>query len=153
MTGRYHIGAFGKLTGHSVHTIRWYEAEGLLPGVERDSGGRRVYLEGHVELLRFLERLRSTGMPVAEVRKYSQLAYQGWRTLGERQALLRAHRASVEARISDAQNALKLIDAKLAYYAEWQRNKKRPAKPPAILVGRVDAAAKRKSAAPRRDPR
>lgn len=150
MTGRYHIGAFAKLTGHSVHTIRWYETQGLLPGVERDSGGRRVYLQAHVDHLLFLVRLRGTGMSIADLRTYSQLGFQGWRTLGQRQDLLRDHRGRVEQTIKDAQRSLKLIDAKLAYYAEWERNKKRPEVMKGDMVGKTREPSPRRAA---NDPR
>ena len=30
------IGKLARLTGRSVHTIRWYEAQQLIPGVRRD---------------------------------------------------------------------------------------------------------------------
>ena len=50
------IGKLARLTGRSVHTIRWYEAQRLIPGVRRDPQGRRVYHEQHVEWLALLER-------------------------------------------------------------------------------------------------
>jgi hypothetical protein len=50
----------------------------------------------------------------------------GWRTLGERQALLLAHRAEVEARIAELHAALALIDDKMAFYAEWAAKKQPP---------------------------
>ena len=56
-----HIGEVATRTGRSVHAIRWYEAQGLVPGVERDGGGRRVYTEHHVGWLEFMDRLRGTG--------------------------------------------------------------------------------------------
>lgn len=43
-----HIGDIAGRTGRSVHTIRWYERQGLIPGVSRDAGGRRVYSDYHV---------------------------------------------------------------------------------------------------------
>jgi DNA-binding transcriptional MerR regulator len=128
---RYSIGELAKLTGRSVHTIRWYEAQGLIPNVERDGGGRRFYQPNHVEHLVFLELLRRTGMSVAAMRELVALALQGWRTLEERQAMLRAHRTRVETEIDELRTALGLIDAKLAYYDEWMANKKRPAAPAA----------------------
>ena len=42
------IGELAARTGRSVHTIRWYERQGLIPGIVRDNGGRRVYHERHV---------------------------------------------------------------------------------------------------------
>ncbi|HWA61654.1 MAG TPA: MerR family transcriptional regulator [Caulobacteraceae bacterium] len=120
------IGALARLSGQSVHAIRWYEAQGLIPGVERDRGGRRTYVADHVEHLRFLDRLRITGMTIAEMRRYCELSMRGWRTLPERQALLREHRRRVEAEIADLHAALDMIDAKVAWYGEWAENRKRP---------------------------
>jgi DNA-binding transcriptional MerR regulator len=123
---RFHIGAFASLCGQSQHTIRWYEAQGLIPNVGRDGGGRRVYVREHVEHLRFLERLRRTGMTIAEMRDYCAITMQGWRTLPVRRELLKAHRLRVEAAIADLEAALEMIDTKVAYYAEWEARKKRP---------------------------
>ena len=61
------IGELAERTGRSVHTIRWYERQGLIPGVVRDSGGRRVYHERHVSWLELIERLRFTGMSIAQM--------------------------------------------------------------------------------------
>lgn len=129
MTQTFHIGRLAQLSGRSVHTIRWYEAQGLIPRVDRDRGGRRVYQHDHLEHLIFLERMRRTGMSVADMQKLTALGLQGWRTLGERQALLKAHRGDVEEKIRDLQAALALIDAKVAYYAEWAAKNKRPLPP------------------------
>jgi DNA-binding transcriptional MerR regulator len=123
----YHIGRLAKLCGRSIHTIRWYEAQGLMPNVGRDRGGRRVYEHGHIDHLLFLDWLRRTGMSVAEMRQFTTLSMKGWRTIGERQALLRNHRAHVEREIADLQTALDMIDAKVAYFAEWAARKRRPA--------------------------
>lgn len=132
VTDRFHIGGLAKRTGRSVHTIRWYETQGLIPRVERDSGGRRVYEPDHVEQLIFLDRMRRTGMSVAEMRRLTSLGLAGWRTLEDRQALLLAHRTQVEDKIRELQAALTLIDEKVGYYDQWARQKKRPAPLPAL---------------------
>lgn len=123
---RFHIGELAMRCGFSVHAIRWYETQGLIPNVGRDRGGRRVYEEGHVEHLGFIDRMRRSGMPVAELRRLTALGLEGWRTLPARQAMLAAHRARVEKEIVRLNEALALIDGKAAYYAEWQAKKKRP---------------------------
>jgi DNA-binding transcriptional MerR regulator len=125
---RYHIGRFAKLVDRSVHTIRWYEAQGLLPRVGRDAGGRRVYEAGHVEHFLFLDRMRRTGMSVADMRRLTELSIQGWRTLDARMTMLREHRAEIEEQIRELTGALEQIDAKMAFYEDWVRNKRRPPK-------------------------
>jgi DNA-binding transcriptional MerR regulator len=61
------IGELARRTRRTVHAIRWYEAQGLIPRVERDAGGRRRYTRWHVEWLLFLERLKISAMPVREM--------------------------------------------------------------------------------------
>lgn len=39
----YSIGEFSKLTGLGIHTLRYYEHEGLI-APERNSGNRRCFL-------------------------------------------------------------------------------------------------------------
>ena len=48
-----------ELTGLSARTIRYYEELGLLPGVRRRAGGRRVYGADEIERLRFIHRLEA----------------------------------------------------------------------------------------------
>jgi DNA-binding transcriptional MerR regulator len=132
VSDRFHIGRLAQLCGRSVHTIRWYEAQGLIPNVERDAGGRRIHVHGHVEHLVFLEWLRRTGMSVEEMRKLTTLGLQGWSTIGDREERLKAHRKRLEKEIEVLHAAFDLIDAKLANYAEWRAKKKRP--PPLLII-------------------
>jgi len=132
-----HIGEVATRTGRSVHAIRWYEAQGLVPGVERDGGGRRVYTEHHVGWLEFMDRLRGTGMSVAQMRAYTALVKKGSAALGERRTLLRAHQARVLENIARWTEALSLIEAKLEFYDEWVAKGARPAVGPHRRVWRA----------------
>ncbi|WP_407177235.1 MerR family transcriptional regulator [Bradyrhizobium sp. STM 3562] len=125
-----HIGDVAARTGRSVHTIRWYERQGLIPGVCRDGGGRRVYSDYHVGWLDLMERLRSTGMSIGEMRKYTALAQQGPSALSQRHALLMEHQARVRQNIRRWTEALALIDAKIEFYDEWMASGERPAVSP-----------------------
>ena len=113
------IGELAARTGRSVHSLRWYEAQGLIPGVARDAGGRRVYSEQHVDWLDLMERLRLTGMSIAQMRHYTTLVKQGKTTLSARRELLRAHRRRVEQTITEWKTALRLLDRKIDFYGEW----------------------------------
>lgn len=115
------IGELARLSGRSVHTIRWYEAQQLMPGAARDAAGRRLFSQAHVDWLELMDRLRSSGMSIREMQAYARQVRQGKATLGARQALLRAHRQRVEARLQDLQRALALIDRKVELYGRWIR--------------------------------
>jgi len=95
-------------------------------GVARDRGGRRVYAEHHIGWLNLMDRLRCTGMPIAQLRDYTALVKQGSATLKERRALLAAHQTRVRDNITRWSEALSLIDAKVEFYDEWVANRKRP---------------------------
>lgn len=123
------IGMLAERTGRSVHTIRWYEAQGLMPGVRRDGAGRRMFSVQHIAWLDLMVRLRATGMSIAQMRGYTALVRQGKATLVERRALLQAHRQEVLARIADWNTALELLDDKIDFYGEWLHKGKRPAWP------------------------
>lgn len=126
VNARFHIGRLARETGRSAHTIRWYEQQGLMPGVTRDAGGRRVYTDQHVGWLLFLDRLRLAGMSVRDMRRYASLVSQGKKTLRQRMDLLEAHHARTLARIDELQAALRLIQRKLGYYSRWLEDGHRP---------------------------
>jgi DNA-binding transcriptional MerR regulator len=144
---RFHIGELATRTGRTVHAIRWYEAQGLVPGVSRDEGGRRLYGELHVGWLDLMDRLRRTGMSIAEMREYTALALQGKTTLPQRRELLAAHRARVTETIADWKRALSLVDRKIDFYDEWMHTGHRPPLIPAETPGAKAPA--RRSRAPR----
>jgi DNA-binding transcriptional MerR regulator len=51
----------------SPRTVRYYEELGLLPGVRRRNGGRRVYGADAIERLRFIQKLKQLGLTLEEI--------------------------------------------------------------------------------------
>lgn len=136
------IGELARRSGHSVHAIRWYEAQGLMPGVQRDTAGRRLYVPQHVGWMAVVDRLRRTGMSIAQLRRYATLVRQGRSALADRRALLAAHRETVVARIAEWQAALVLIDEKIGFYGDWIAQGRRP--PPLAPVAPAAPAPRRR---------
>jgi len=62
------VAAVREMTGLSARTLRYYEELGLLPGVRRRAGGRRVYGADEVERLRFIQRLKALGLSLADIK-------------------------------------------------------------------------------------
>ncbi|MCC8938104.1 MerR family transcriptional regulator [Bradyrhizobium sp. Arg68] len=140
--GALYIGDIARRTGRSVHTIRWYEAQGLMPGVIRDRGRRRVYSDYHIGWLELMERLRLTGMSIRQLREYTALVKQGSTTLRKRRALLAEHQRRVKAMIAKWTEALALVDAKIEFYDEWVAGGTRPTVSPQQRARAKRAAAK-----------
>ncbi|MGO0059102.1 MerR family transcriptional regulator [Brevibacillus fluminis] len=113
---KFTIQQISTMTGLSVHTLRYYEKIGLLSGVDRDANGYRRYTEADVSWLQFIMRLRATGMPISEMKAFSDLRSQGDPTISARRALLETHRKNVLNQISDLQENLASIEEKIVYY-------------------------------------
>ena len=113
----YSIAEAAALSGLTAHTLRYYERDGLmLQYVERSSSGHRRYTERDLTWIEMLTRLRSTGMPVRDVKRYAALVRAGDGNEAERLSLLVAHRARVEAQLAEATTHLRAIDHKIGLY-------------------------------------
>jgi DNA-binding transcriptional MerR regulator len=110
------VGEAAAKVGLSVHTLRWYEQEGLVSPVGRDTVGRRRYSPEDIDWLQLLTCLRGTGMPVREMRRYADLARTGPTTVAERLRLFEDHRERVLARIADLHRDLDAINVKIGIY-------------------------------------
>jgi DNA-binding transcriptional MerR regulator len=121
------VGEAAERVGLSTYTLRWYEQEGLVEPVGRDSAGRRRYTQQDLDWLMLLTRLRRTGMPVRDMRRYAELARLGDRTLGARRRLFEEHRDRVLARIADLEEDLKVLNYKIDVYGRMERELEDPA--------------------------
>ena len=101
-------------TGLTAHTLRYYERDGLmLAAVDRSASGHRRYSERDLTWIEMITRLRSTGMPIRDVRRYADLVRAGDGNEAERLDLLKAHRARVEAQLAEVTGHLRAIDHKI----------------------------------------
>ncbi|GLY91907.1 MerR family transcriptional regulator [Actinoallomurus iriomotensis] len=112
------IGQVAARTGLSVDTLRFYEREGILANpVRRGPGGRRVYAEHDVDWLNLCIVLRSSGMPIPAIRRYTELARQAG-TETDRLALLREHQGQIFAQLAELHRCLDVINHKIAVYED-----------------------------------
>ncbi len=107
-----------QLTGLSAHTLRYYERAGLMQQhvARNDANGYRYYTRQDVSWVEFLKRLRSTGMPIRDILRYTELTRQGEQTIAERMHLLQEHRNHVEEHLKEVEGHLTAITRKIAYY-------------------------------------
>lgn len=117
------IGELAKRSGLSAYTIRYYERIGLLPYADRDQSGQRDYDASILIWIEFLDRLKTTGMPIREMLHYAALRERGVGTESERGALLEQHRERVRAQVAELQACLLVLDTKIAGYAGKEQRK------------------------------
>ncbi|PIE66616.1 MAG: MerR family transcriptional regulator [Desulfobacterales bacterium] len=114
---------FSERVGVSPHTIRYYEKAGLLGTVRRLPNGYRDFSEKDIDWIAFIQRLKDTGMPLAEIRRYAEMRVQGDSTLLERQQLLEAHAKKLKENISRQQHYYHKLIEKIAFYQSVIENK------------------------------
>ena len=113
----YSIGEFSRLTDLGIHTLRYYEQEGLItPG--RNSSNRRCYSDKDLAWIEFIKRLKDTGMPIKEIQHYAKLRAAGDPTLCERMEMLTAHREALNEQIRQLQEHMAKLDDKIDFYRQ-----------------------------------
>lgn len=120
----YSIGEFSKLTNLGIHTLRYYEHENLITP-ERNSSNRRRYSEKDIAWIDFIKRLKETGMPIKEIKRYAELRALGEPTLSARMEMLIQHRESLNEQIRLLQEHKEKLDEKIEFYREeilWSIN-------------------------------
>ena len=71
----YTVGEIAKKLNVAPSTLRYYDKEGLLPFVERSSGGIRVFHD---------ECMKHTGMPIKEIKHFIDYCVEGDSRINER---------------------------------------------------------------------
>ena len=113
------IGDVAQRTGLSVHALRFYERENLLVGpIFRNTGGRRRYSLEDVEWLRICVRLRESGMPLTDLRKFAELVRHGPGNETQRLELLRKHEQHVQTQLAALHHCLDVIHTKVSIYQD-----------------------------------
>ncbi|CNF98610.1 Putative transcriptional regulator%2C MerR family [Mycobacterium tuberculosis] len=105
-------------SGFTIDTLRYYEKIGLLSGIARNASGRRVFTDDDLAWLGLLRCLRESGMPIAEMLRYSELARSGDDTVQERLELLQDHDRRVEDQIAMLREQQKHIQWKIGFYLD-----------------------------------
>ena len=117
--GTYAIAEAADLTGLTPDTLRYYEKDGLLlRSVPRTSSGQRRYEDSDLRWITLLTRLRATGMPIRDVRRYADLVRAGSGNEEDRLALLHARRRHVLAQLAAVTEHLGAIEAKIGIYGQ-----------------------------------
>ena len=112
----YTIGDAAAKLGMPASTIRFYEKNGLIPNQRRTSDGRRLFDEDDLEWMRFVERLKVSGMPIKEIREYIRLYTEGDSTIEERRRIVYARREAIDKQLEELKLARDFIDYKCWFY-------------------------------------
>jgi DNA-binding transcriptional MerR regulator len=112
----YTISEVAKELDLTVYTLRYYDKEGLMPFVERTASGTRLFKDSDIEALKIIECLKSTGMPIKEIKNFIDWCSDGDSTLQQRYDMFIERKASVKAQMEEFKKTMKIIEHKCLYY-------------------------------------
>lgn len=127
----YSIGQVAAKTGLTVHTLRYYEKEGLLPFVRKSRSGLRMFSDNDLGWLSIIECLKETGMPLKGIKQYIDWFREGDSTLPQRLEMFKQQQLKILTQIEQFQKYLQKIDYKVRIYEE------------AVKLGSFDKAIKK----------
>ena len=89
--------------GLSEDTLRYYEKIGLIPKVNRNNLGYRVYSLENKDLLTTILCLKHVGMTLDQIKLYAKL-----NTISERYEMLLTHKKNIEDQMSELQRIIEI---------------------------------------------
>ncbi|HWQ43285.1 MAG TPA: MerR family transcriptional regulator [Desulfosporosinus sp.] len=117
----------------SMHALRYYEKEGLLPPIKRDKNGSREYNEIDLEWLILIRCMRAAGMSIEYIRNYVELCKDGLlSTVSKRKDIILLQKKILEEQKVELDRNLKVINLKLKHYQELEE--KQLDNPDAVIV-------------------
>lgn len=111
-----YISEISERSGLSIHTLRYYEKEGLLTNISRNGSGRRVYSEIDLVWLIWIQRLKSTGMSLKDIKRFSVLRTMGDSSISDRKDMLIEHAKTLKSDIQRLQSELDIVNYKVEAY-------------------------------------
>jgi DNA-binding transcriptional MerR regulator len=112
----YTIKQVSEMMNISISTIRYYDKEGLLPFLERSPSGYRIFKDSDISTLHVIECFKSTGMSIAEMKRFMAMVKRGDESLEERYQVFLKRKETVQKQIDELQKQMNTIEHKLWYY-------------------------------------
>lgn len=112
---KYTIGEFAQLTGLSIYTLRYYEAESLITP-KRLKNKHRLYDEQDLAWIAFIKRLKETNMPIKDIKRFALLRSEGEVTMDQRAKMLKEHEEHLKHELQVLTDHLEHIQEKIQYY-------------------------------------
>lgn len=117
----YTIGQVSQRFGLPISTLRYYDKEGLFPGMERTSGIRR-FTDKELEALRVIECLKRSGLEIKDIKRFMEWSAMGSETYPQRRELFVKQKTAVEAEIGKLEKVLDMLKYKCWYYEQAIRD-------------------------------
>lgn len=114
----YTVKQIAELLGMTEHTVRYYTDMGLVPSLQRDKNGNRLFDEQSKNWLIGVRNLRGSGMSVQAVKDYVDLCLEGESTIETRYGIILEQKEKVEEQLRAMQEQYEYIANKAEWYLD-----------------------------------
>ncbi|GLX70706.1 MerR family transcriptional regulator [Paenibacillus glycanilyticus] len=120
---KYTIKEVSQKLGMQTDTIRYYDKAGLLPNIERDNNGYRIFNGTDIYNLQMIQCFRSIGMSIEEMKKIMIMPLDDTRfSIEHREEIVKKQRDKLMQQKEQIDQALLLVEFKLSRYAEIKQS-------------------------------
>lgn len=113
----YTIGQVSEMFNLPISTLRYYDKQGLFPGIVRKSGIRK-FSDAEIEALRIIECLKKSGLEIKDIKQFMDWCAAGSSTYSQRKELFEKQKKMVEAEIEHMNRVLNMLKFKCWYYEQ-----------------------------------
>lgn len=110
------IGEVSTLLNIRNSTLHYYERVGILPNIEKNSSGHRVFSTETVEFLKVVRCMRQTGMGITDIKNYVALCEEGDDSITTRQAIFIQQKKVLHQQLKELNDYIRYVDHKISYY-------------------------------------
>lgn len=112
----YTIKQVSEMISLPISTIRYYDKMGLIPFLEKNEAGYRIFTENDIAMLKIIECFKKTGMSIAEMQQYVEMVKRGDESLEDRYELLLKRKEMIQQQMHELEKQFETINHKLDYY-------------------------------------
>ena len=113
----YTIGQVSEMFDLPISTLRYYDKQGLFPGMLRVSGIRK-FSDTEIEALRVIECLKKSGLEIRDIKRFMDWCMEGASTYPQRKELFEKQKEILEAEIAHMNRVLDMLNFKCWYYGQ-----------------------------------
>jgi len=111
----YSIGEVANATVIAISTLRYYDREGMFPDMERSKGGIRVFSDMEIEIIKIIECLKNSGMPIKDIKQFLDWCQEGNASLRKRRDMFYERLEVVTKQMQELQKTMNIIKYKCWY--------------------------------------
>jgi DNA-binding transcriptional MerR regulator len=103
-------------------TIRYYEEIGILTKVERNSVGKRIFLESHINRLKAISCFKNTGMSLEKIKQFFDFEDDEYNKIDDIISLLSNQEKKVIEDLERLKKDYNHIKKKILYYTDVKKS-------------------------------